>query len=136
MPHRRALLAALSVAALANTSQAQPAWPTRPVRIVVPFAAGGIIDVVARILAEPLARRLGQPVVVENMPGGGATIGARAVARAASDGYTLLLSGAAHAVMPALYPDAGLEPLGDFIPVALLGNQPFVVAVHPAVPAT
>ena len=111
-------------------------FPSRPVRLVVPFAAGGIIDVVARILAEPLARRLGQPVVVENLPGAGSSIGARAVARAAPDGHTLLLSGAAHAVIGALYPDLGFDPLADFAPVALLGDQPFVVAVHPGVPAT
>ncbi|MDB5373275.1 MAG: Tripartite-type tricarboxylate transporter, receptor component TctC, partial [Belnapia sp.] len=111
-------------------------FPTRPVRLVVPFAAGGIIDVVARILAEPMARRLGQPVVVENLPGAGSTIGARAVARAAPDGHTLLLSGAAHAVIQVLYPDLGFDPLADFAPVALLGDQPFVVAVHPGVPAT
>ena len=136
MPNlRRRHLLHLAATAAALPAAAQPAFPARPVRVVVPFAAGGIIDVVARIVAEPLARRLGQPVVIENMPGGGATIGARAVARAVPDGYTLLLSGAAHAVMPALYPDSGLEPLGDFAPVALLGNQPFVVAVHPSVPA-
>ena len=104
-------------------------------RVVVPFAAGGIIDVVARILAEPMSQRLGQPVVVENLPGAGSTIGARAVARAAPDGYTLLLSGAAQAVIQVLYPDLGFDPLADFAPVALLGNQPFVVAVHPGVPA-
>ncbi|MDO9708973.1 tripartite tricarboxylate transporter substrate binding protein [Paracraurococcus lichenis] len=130
--HRRPiLLAALAMPALARAQ----GYPTRPVRIVVPFAAGGIIDVVARILAEPLSRRLGQPVVVENLPGAGATIGARAVARAAPDGHTLLLSGAAHAVMAALYPDLGFDPLADFAPVALLGDQPFVLAVHPGVPA-
>jgi tripartite-type tricarboxylate transporter receptor subunit TctC len=137
MPRRRALLQLLPLASAIPAAAARAqAYPTRPVRIIVPFAAGGIIDVVARILAEPLSRRLGQPVVIENLPGGGATIGARAAARAAPDGYTLLLSGAAHAVMPALYPDSGLQPLGDFTPVALIGNQPFVVVVHPSVPAT
>ncbi|WP_206664450.1 tripartite tricarboxylate transporter substrate-binding protein [Dankookia rubra] len=130
--HRRTLLlAALAAPSLALAQD----YPARPVRVVVPFAAGGIIDVVARILAEPLARRLGQPVVIENLPGAGATIGARAVARAAPDGHTLLLSGAAHAVMAALYADLGFDPLADFAPVALLGDQPFVVAVHPGVPA-
>ncbi|MBV1797031.1 tripartite tricarboxylate transporter substrate binding protein [Siccirubricoccus sp. G192] len=130
--HRRTLL--LAPLAAPSLARAQ-GYPARPVRVVVPFAAGGIIDVVARILAEPMTRQLGQPVVVENLPGAGATIGARAVARAAPDGYTLLLSGAAHAVMAALYPDLGFDPLADFAPIALLGNQPFVVAVHPSVPA-
>lgn len=133
---RRDVLRAAGLAwPAAAAAQAPAAWPARPIRIIVPFAPGGVIDVVARILAEPTARRLGQPVVVENLPGGGATIGARAVARAAPDGHTLLLTGAAQAVMPALYPDAGLDPLEDFAPVALLGNQPFVVAVHPDVAA-
>jgi tripartite-type tricarboxylate transporter receptor subunit TctC len=133
-PTRRSLLAAAALAA-PLTARAQ-GYPNRPVRVVVPFAAGGIIDVVARILAEPLARRLGQPLVIENTPGAGSTIGARAVARAAPDGHTLLLNGAAHAVIPALFPDAGVDPVGDFAPVALLGEQPFVAAVHPGVPAT
>lgn len=127
MPTRRLALALLATPAAAQTA--------RPVRVVVPFAAGGVIDVVARILAEPLGRELGQNVVIENMPGAGSVIGARAVARAAPDGNTLLLSGAAHAVIPALYPDAGVDPVADFAPIALLGQQPFVLAVHPSVPA-
>jgi tripartite-type tricarboxylate transporter receptor subunit TctC len=133
-PTRRSLLAAAALAA-PLTARAQ-GYPNRPVRVVVPFAAGGIIDVVARILAEPLARRLGQPLVIENTPGAGSTIGARTVARAAPDGHTLLLNGAAHGVIPALFPDAGVDPVSDFAPVALLGEQPFVAAVHPGVPAT
>ena len=133
MLRRRLLLAPLLASpALASRAGAEGG---RPVRLVVPFAAGGIIDVVARILAEPMGRRLGQTVVVENLPGAGSSIGARAVARAAPDGQTLLLTGAAHAVLTPLYPDLGFDPLADFAPVALLGDQPFVVAVHPAVPA-
>ncbi len=128
---RRSLLAAL---ALPWPAVAQ-GYPDRPIRIIVPFAAGGIIDVVARILAEPVGRQLGQPLVIENVPGAGATIGARAAARAAPDGHTLLLNGAAHAVMAALYPDLGFDPLGAFAPIALLGDQPFVLCVNPAVPA-
>ena len=108
---------------------------SRPIRVVVPFAAGGIIDVVARILAEPLGRALGQGMVIDNQSGAGSVIGARMVARAAADGATLLLSGAAHAVIPALYPDAGVDPVADFAGVALLGQQPFVLAVHPSSPA-
>jgi tripartite-type tricarboxylate transporter receptor subunit TctC len=82
-----------------------------------------------------MGRRLGQSLVIENMPGAGSVIGARSVARAAPDGYTLLLNGASHAVMAALYPDLGFDPLGDFAPIALLGEQPFVLAVNPANPA-
>jgi len=129
--HRRSLFASLAAPALAHAE----GFPSRPIRIVVPFAPGGIIDVVARILAEPLSRQLGQPVIIENLPGAGSSIGARAVVRAAPDGHTLLLSGAAHAVMASLYPDLGFDPLADFVPVALLGDQAFVVAVHPGVPA-
>ena len=132
---RRAALALPAVFAVPG-ARAQPRYPTRPVRIVVPFAAGGIIDVVARILSEPMARLLGQPLVVENQPGGGSTIGARTVARAAPDGYTLLLNGASHAVIPALYPDAGFDALADFTPVALVGDQSFLCVVHPSIPAT
>jgi tripartite-type tricarboxylate transporter receptor subunit TctC len=117
-------------------ARAQAPYPSRPVRVVVPFAAGGVIDVVARILSEPLSRRLGQPVVIENTPGAGSTIGARNVMRAPADGYTLLLNGAAQSVIPALFPDAGIDPIADFAPVALLGEQPFILAVNPAVPAT
>ncbi len=134
MLDRRALLAATLAAP--SVARAQPAYPSRPIRVVVPFAAGGIIDVVARIVSEPLSRRLGQPIVIENTPGAGSTIGARNVARAAPDGYTLLLNGAAQSVIPALFPDAGIDPVADFAPIALLGEQPFILAVHPGVPAT
>ena len=124
---RRSLAAFLPMAAAAQTA--------RPIRVVVPFAAGGIIDVVARILAGPMGAGLGQPMLIDNQPGAGSVIGARTVARAAPDGATLLLSGAAHAVIPALYPDAGVDPVADFAPLALLGQQPFVLAVHPSHPA-
>ncbi|GGG33196.1 MFS transporter [Caldovatus sediminis] len=131
------LLAASAAAATPVAARAQQAarYPSRPVRIVVPFAAGGVIDVVARILGDPLSALLGQPVVVENLPGAGSTIGARAVARAAPDGHTLLLNGAAQSVIPVLYPEAGFDALADFTPIALVGDQSFLVCVHPSVPA-
>ncbi|HYF09229.1 MAG TPA: tripartite tricarboxylate transporter substrate binding protein [Acetobacteraceae bacterium] len=132
----RRMVPGLAAALAADGVRAQPRYPSRPVRIVVPFAPGGIIDVVARIVAEPMTRILGQPFVIENQPGAGSTIGARTVARAAPDGYTLLLNGAAQSVIPALYPDAGFDALTDFTPVALLGDQTFVCVVHPAVPVT
>lgn len=137
--NRRDMAAALGALAISartpGAAVARAAWPDRPVRMVVPFAAGGIVDVVARLVAEPLGRRIGQPVVVENLPGAGSTIGARTVARAAPDGHTLLLNGAAHPVIPALYPDTGFDSVADFVPVALVGDQAFVVCVHPDVPA-
>lgn len=134
---RRTMLgAALAMPFVATTARAQNRYPDRSVRVVVPFAAGGIIDVVARLVAEPLGRELGQTIVIDNQPGAGSTIGARTVARAAPDGYTLLLNGAAHPVIPALYPDAGFDSVADFAPVALIGDQGFLVCVHPAVPVT
>lgn len=130
MMNRRVLPLLLAAPALAPRAEAQ----ARPIRVVVPFAAGGIIDVVARIIAEPLGRELGGSLVIENQPGAGSVIGARTVARAAADGQTLMVSGAAHAVIPALYPDAGIDPVRDFTPIALLGQQPFVLALHPSLP--
>lgn len=137
MPTRRHILAAAAapLSLAAGTSRAQTRYPDRPVRIVVPFAAGGVIDVVARLIAEPLARELRQSIVIDNQPGAGSTIGARSVARAAPDGHTLLLNGAAHPVIPALYRDADFDSVKDFAPVALVGDQSFLVCVHPSVPA-
>jgi len=130
--HRRVLLATPFLAAAFRGGPARAQG--RSIRVVVPFAAGGIIDVAARVLAEPLGHALGQTVVIENQPGAGSTIGARTVARAAPDGQTLLVNGAAHAVMKALYPDAP-DPARDFAPVTLISQQPFLLAVHPSVPA-
>lgn len=133
MASRRSLLAApllLPAAALA-----QPRWPDRPVRIIVPFNAGGLIDVTARLVQEPLGQELGQTVVVENMGGAGTTIGARQVARATPDGHTIMVTGAAHSVIPALFPDAGFDNVADFAPISLISEQPFVLCVHPGVPA-
>ena len=125
------LAAALSVAAPFATAQA---WsPSRPVKLVVPFAPGGQPDIVARALAEPLAKALGQPVVVENRPGAGGNIAAEAVARAIPDGHTLLVgTNGPLAVSPALYRDLPYDPLRDLAPVTLLGTSPNLIAVNPA----
>lgn len=134
---RRVILTAIASLPLAAPAvHAQARYPDRPIRVVVPFAAGGIIDVVARLIADPLGRELGQAIIVENQPGAGSTIGARTVARAVPDGHTLLLNGAAHPVIPALYQDTGFDSVADFSPVALVGDQSFLVCVHPTVPAT
>jgi tripartite-type tricarboxylate transporter receptor subunit TctC len=107
-----------------------PVWPTRPVRIIVPFPAGNAPDTLARRLAEGLALRLGQSLTVENRPGAGGTIGAEATARAAPDGYTLGISNLApHAVGPAVYPGLAYDPVQDFTHLALLAEIPLALAV-------
>jgi len=133
---RRLLLAAAALGSLA----AAPAWagddyPNRPVRIVVPFAPGGATDVVARLLSQKLSEALKQPVVIDNRPGANGIIGTDAVARAAPDGYTLLLNTAgAQTLSPVLY-KASYEPLNSFAPIGLIANIGFVMVAHPSVPA-
>lgn len=128
------LLAALLLPPVATAAQWQP---QRPVRIVVPFAPGGQPDVVARALAEPLSKALGQPVVVENRPGAGGNIAAEAVAKAAPDGHTLLMgTNGPLAVSPALYRDLPYDPVRDLAAITLVGTSPNLIAVHPSVGAT
>lgn len=111
--------------------------PSRPLRIVVPFAPGGQPDVVARALAEPLSKSLGQPVIVENRPGAGGNIAADAVAKAAPDGYTLLMgTNGPLAVSPAIYKDLPYDPLKDLAPITLVGTSPNLIAVNPGLAVT
>lgn len=133
---RRALLAAALLPGLARAQS--PAWPDRPLRIVVPFPPGGGVDIVARLLAEPLREALGQPVLVENRAGAAGMIGAQAVARATPDGTTLLLCSAGEvAVAPHLNPTRmGYDAERDLAPVSLVVRVPNVLIVHPAVAAT
>jgi tripartite-type tricarboxylate transporter receptor subunit TctC len=107
-------------------------YPSRAVRIVVGFAPGGAADFVARTLAEPLGRALGQPVVVENKPGAGSSIAADHVAKSAPDGYSVLIaSPSSILVNPLLTPVAGFQPLRDLVPVTKVSSSPLVVAVNP-----
>ena len=110
------------------------AWqPTRAIRIVVPFAPGGQPDIVARALAEPLSKALGQAVIVENRPGAGGNIAAEAVAKASADGHTLLMgTNGPLAVSPALYRSLPYDPLRDLAPITLVGTSPNLIAVNPA----
>jgi tripartite-type tricarboxylate transporter receptor subunit TctC len=129
---RRTLLAAAPAAALARPALAQERWPARAIRIVVPFAPGGTTDIVARLLGQHLQERLGQPVVVENRPGAGATIGAQIVAQAAPDGYTLLVSNtASNGMSPSLFRSARYDAAEDFTHITMLATTSSALIVHP-----
>jgi len=133
---RHAVLAPLATALLtaAMPALAQPAWPTRPVRLVVPQSAGGSTDLVARPLAQQLSAALGQPVLVDNRPGAGSVIGTEIVARAAPDGHTLLVIAASFSATPALHAKLPFDSLRDFAPVSLLTAFPNLLVVHPSLP--
>jgi len=129
------LFAFLLLAACAGISAAQP-YPSRPVRLIVPFPAGSTPDIVGRALGQKLAEAWGQPVVVDNRPGAGANIGTAEVARAAADGYTLLIgSNGPIAINKALYANLPFDPDRDLKPLSLLAAAPQILAVHPSVPA-
>ncbi len=130
---RRALLrGAAALAALPAWAWAQQDWPTRPVRIVVPFTPGGTTDFVARLVAVELARSLGQPVVVENKPGAGTVIGVDAVAKAAPDGHSFVCVANSFAANATLVRKLPYDTLADLRPVALMGMSEHVLATHPA----
>lgn len=118
--------------ALTHTWAAAQTFPTRPVTIVVPFPAGGALDMVARALAEQMRKDLGQAIVVDNRAGAGGTVGSALVAHAAADGYTILLgSVATHAIAAGLYPKLAYDPINDFVPITQLTSSPLVLAVSP-----
>jgi tripartite-type tricarboxylate transporter receptor subunit TctC len=125
------LLATLVLACAASAATAQQ-YPARPVRMIVPFPAGGPADLVARLLSAKLAEAWGQPLVIENRGGAGGNIGTAAVARAAPDGYTLLLTTSGLMSNPSLYKNTGFDPVKDFAPVTVVGNSATVVVRHPS----
>ena len=127
-------LAALAALAFAPAALAQP-YPSHPVRIVVPFAAGGPADIYARAVAEKLQAALGQPFVVEDRPGAGSILGTEAVRQSAADGYTLLMMSNTHTVNESLVPKKPFELMRDFVPVAPVNYSDLVMVVHPSVPA-
>lgn len=130
----RYVAAALSLPALARIAAAQ-AYPSRPVRIVVGFPAGGPVDIAARVIGPWLAERLGQPFVVENRPGESGNLATREVVRAAPDGHTLLLCGPVNTINTTLFPGLDFDFTRDVAPVAGLSRVPLVVEVHPSLPA-
>lgn len=132
----RSLFAGLAALLLASGPVHAQNWPQKPVKLVVPFPAGGPTDIVARPYADSLGEALKQPVVIENRGGAGGSVGAAAVAKSAADGYTLLLGTVGtQAINPALYPKLAYNPEKDFRPVAILAAAPVALVAHPSVPA-
>lgn len=127
------VLGAVSIAALTLPAIAQD-YPSRPIRVIVPFSPGGAVDGPMRIIAQELSKRLNQQVVIDNKPGAGATIGTEIVARAAPDGYTLLLASQTNAISASLYKSLTYDPIEDFAPISLIGREPGVLVVNPSLP--
>jgi tripartite-type tricarboxylate transporter receptor subunit TctC len=129
------VLAILAALCCAGAAAAADAWPSRPIKVVVPFTAGGSTDTVARILAEKLTPRLGEPVIVENKAGAGGAIGSDFVARSAPDGYTLLVgTSSTMAIAPWVYTKLAYNPTRDFAPVSLMGTADIMIVVNSRVP--
>ncbi|MGV3633819.1 MAG: Bug family tripartite tricarboxylate transporter substrate binding protein [Pseudorhodoplanes sp.] len=126
-----------TLAAIATPSLAfgaSDAWPNRPIRIIVPFAPGGTTDAIARVLGQKMSERIGQQIIIENRPGGGTNIGAEAVAKAAPDGYTLLMGTPSIAVNPALFATMTYDWERELIPIAMVGYLPNLLVVNPDLP--
>ena len=131
-----AWLAAFAVGALAAAPVAAQDYPSKPIRIIVPFAAGGPADIYARFVGQRLSETLGQPVVIEDRPGAGSVIGTDAVAKSAPDGYTLLMMSNTHTVNESLIPNKPYQLMRDFVAVAPVNYSDLVLVVHPSVPVS
>jgi tripartite-type tricarboxylate transporter receptor subunit TctC len=134
LPHCVALCAALGMTTPALAQDA-PGYPSRPVRLIVPFAPGGTADTVGRIVGEALASRMGQPVIADNRAGANMIVGTEILAQASPDGHTLIIVAAGFSVNPSLRKKLPYDSLRDFAPVGLVGSGPYLLAVHPSVPA-
>jgi tripartite-type tricarboxylate transporter receptor subunit TctC len=134
MRRRWVVLASSIFIAFALSSAMAQDYPTRPIRIVVPFSPGGAVDGPIRVIAQEMSKRLGAGVIVENKPGAGATIGTDVVAKSSPDGYTLLLASQTNAISATLYAKLPYDPIEDFVPISLIGREPGVVVVNPSVP--
>ena len=130
----RAVCAASLVAAAWPVASHAQGYPTKPVRVIIPFGAGGSTDVLIRIVASKLPDSLGQQVVIDNRTGAGGMIGTEIAAKANPDGYTLLGTGSPHAIFPNLYKKLSYSPLKDFTPIMQIASQPYGLAVHPSLP--
>ncbi|MEI7427907.1 MAG: tripartite tricarboxylate transporter substrate binding protein [Betaproteobacteria bacterium] len=116
------------------SAYAQDAYPSKPIKIVVPFPPGGTSDILARTIGQKLFQEWGQPVIIENRPGAGANIGADAVAKSSPDGYTLLILSTIHMINPSLYKNLTFDPIKDFAPIGMIAETSQVVLVHPSLP--
>ena len=130
---KKSILSAIALLVIALQAHAQ-SYPNRPIRIVVPFGPGGFTDVAARIIQKELAPAIGQPIVIENKPGAGSTIGTSEIAKAAPDGYNLVMISTTHVISPHLYKQMPYDPIKDFTPVMKLAEGPYVLIVHPSLP--
>src|SRR5215813_9449346 len=129
---RLQILIAVAACALWSLLSAAESYPTKPVRLIVPYSPGGATDVVMRIIAQKMPDFLGQQVVVDNRAGAGGLIGTDLVAKAAPDGYTLLASSTPHTIFPHLYKNVPFDALKDFVPIMQLNTQPYGLTVHPS----
>ncbi len=132
----KSVLARIALLALVPLSVQAQDYPAKPIRLVVPFAPGGVMDLTARSIAAPLGESLGQSVLVENRPGGGGNIGADAVAKAPADGYTLLVLGDNNTIAPALYAKLNHDVVRDFVPIANLVSGSHIFVAHPSLPVS
>jgi tripartite-type tricarboxylate transporter receptor subunit TctC len=135
MMRREILVAGLLLLASATAPAMAQSYPSKPIKLVVPFTPGSPNDVLARLITQDMTARLGQPVVIENRPGAGTTIGSKAVAAADPDGYTLLLAATSFILSTSLYTNPGFDPIKNFAPVAFLVHSPQVLVIDARVPA-
>jgi tripartite-type tricarboxylate transporter receptor subunit TctC len=135
MMMRLAVLIFLSLQAGVSVGQSAEAYPSKPLRFILPFPPGGGTDILGRLIAERLSASLGQPVVIDNRGGAGGNLGAAEAARAAPDGYTILLAATTLAISPSLYSKLGFDPQKDFAPISLVATVPNVMITNPSVPA-
>ena len=124
----------VTAALLASNAHAQLSYPSKPIRIIAPFTAGGPVDISARILAQKLTESWGQQVIVENRAGASGTIGGDAVAKAPPDGYTVLLTSSAHVITPSILPKVPYDPVRDFTPISVVMSSPLLLMVTPSLP--
>ncbi len=134
-PGKQFLAAALVAAALGATGAAAQTYPSKPIKMIVPYTPGSPVDVLARVVTQALGARLGQTVVIDNRPGAGTTIGTKAAAISDPDGYTLLIGATSFIISASLYPNLDYDPIKSFTPIAMLANSPQVLVIAPSVPA-